>query len=88
MYTTTSPRPKPPTDTPRAGAVLAVPLLLAALFVVLSYPLYALGATVAVVVGTKLLQRGLAAFVARHRDRVREIPLPGVGSVRFRISPR
>lgn len=88
MYTTTSPRQKPPTDPPRAGAVLAVPLLLAALFVVLSYPVYALVAAVAVAVGTRLLRRGLAAFVACNRDRVREVPLPGVGTVRFRISPR
>ncbi len=86
-YAPYSPRPKPPTDTPSVGAAFAVPLLLVGLFAVLSYPLAALAAAGALA-GVKLLQRGLTALVARNRDRVREFPLPGVGTVRFRISPR
>lgn len=76
-----------PTDTLPLGTVLAVPALLAGFFVALSYPLYALSVAVAVVVGGRLLRRGLAALVARSRDHVRELSLPG-GTVRFRITPR
>lgn len=87
MYATHSPKPIPPSDTPSVGAAFAVPLLLLGLFLVFAYPLHAL-AVAGALVGAKLLQRGLAALVARNRSRVREIPLPGVGTVRFRIAPR
>lgn len=87
MYATYSPKPIPPADTPSVWAAFVVPLLLLGLFLVLTYPLYAL-AIAGAFVGAKLLQRGLTVLVTRSRDRVREIPLPGVGTVRFRISPR
>ncbi|PSQ14801.1 hypothetical protein BRC99_02230 [Halobacteriales archaeon QS_7_69_60] len=32
--------------------------------------------------------RALAARLARDADRVRELPLPGVGTVRFTVEPR
>lgn len=80
-------RPTPPTDTPSVGGTLAAPLLLFGVLVALSYPVAALSTAVAVVAGGGLLQRGLAALIARSRDHVHEFSLPG-GTVRFRITPR
>lgn len=87
MYATNAPKPVPPADTPSVGASFAAPLVLLGLLVVFTYPLYALTLAGAFV-GVRLLQRGLKALVARSRDRIREFPLPGVGTVRFRIAPR
>lgn len=81
-------RPVSPSNTPPVGALLAVPLLIAGVMLALSYPVYAAATAIAVAVAVRALQRGLAAHVARHKDRIREVPLPGVGTVRFRISPR
>ncbi|PSQ14102.1 hypothetical protein BRC99_03310 [Halobacteriales archaeon QS_7_69_60] len=76
-----------PTDTSPVGGTLAVPLLLFGTLVAFSYPVAALSAVVAVVAGSALLRRGLAALVARSHDHVHELSLPG-GTVRFRIAPR
>lgn len=87
MYATHSPKPIPPADTPSVGAAFLVPLVLLGLLLVIAYPLQAFAIT-AGILAAKLLQRELKTFVARTRDRVREFPLPGVGTVRFRITPR
>lgn len=87
-YTNPNSEPVMPVDPLPVASLLATPLLLVAFFAALSYPLYALSAAVAVLAGAKLLQYGLATLVARGRDRVREFALPGVGTVRFRITPR
>lgn len=86
-YTNLHVEPISPTDTSSVGGAFAVPLLLFVVLVALSYPVAALAAVLAVVVGGELLRRGLAALVARSRDHVREFSLPG-GTVRFRITPR
>lgn len=87
MYATNAPKPVPPTDTPSVGGALAAALVLLGLLTAVAYPLTAL-AVAGVLVVARLLQRGLKAAVARGRNRVRELPLPGVGTVRFRIAPR
>ena len=56
-------------------------------FVALSYPLYALGA-VAAVVAARRIGRTLAARLAGEPGRVRELPLPGIGTLRFTVDPR
>lgn len=88
--TYTNPRSEPisPTDTLPVGTVLAVPVFLVGLFAVLSYPLYALSVAVGALAGARLLRYGLATLVARNPGRIREFALPGVGTVRFRITPR
>jgi len=86
-YTNLHVEPISPTDTSSVGGALAVPLLLFVVLVALSYPVAALATVLAVVAGGELLRRGLAALVARSRDHVRELSLPG-GTVRFRITPR
>ena len=85
--TTLHGRSTSPTDTPSVGGALAVPLLLFGVLVAFSYPVAALSTVVAVVAGSALLRRGLAALVARSPDHVHEFSLPG-GTVRFRIAPR
>lgn len=80
--------PVTPVDDPSVALLLALPLAVIALFVALSYPLEAIVVTVSAFVGLKLLQRSLAARVRRTADRVREITVPGVGTVRFRVLPR
>ncbi len=87
IYTTPNAEPISLTDTPPLLTALAVPLLLVGFFVALSYPLYALSAVAAAWVGLRLLRRGLSAAAGRYRD-VREVPLPGVGTVRFRVVTR
>jgi hypothetical protein len=79
--------PASTTDTLSAAGLLAVPLALAALFFAVSHPAYA----AAIAVGLLTLksgQVGLAAAVRRARDRVREFTVPGVCTVRFRVTPR
>ncbi|QLD84761.1 hypothetical protein HWV23_03200 [Natronomonas halophila] len=80
--------PVRPIDDPSVAFLLALPLAVIALFVAISYPLQAVVVTVSAIVGLKLLQRSLAARVRRTADRVREISIPGVGTVRFRVQPR
>ncbi|MEF8913202.1 hypothetical protein [Natronomonas sp.] len=80
--------PVTPIEDPSVAFLLALPLAVLALFVAISYPLQAVALTVGAFVGLKLLQRSLAARVRRTADRVREITIPGVGTVRFRVQPR
>lgn len=80
--------PVTPIEDPSVAVLLALPLAVLAFFVALSYPLQAVAVTVGAFVGLKLLQRSLAARVRRTADRVREIRIPGVGTVRFRVQPR
>ena len=86
-HTTLHGRSTSPTDTSSVGGALAVPLLLFGVFIALSHPVATLSAVVAVVAGSALLRRGLAALVARSPDHVHEFSLPG-GTIRFRIAPR
>jgi membrane protein implicated in regulation of membrane protease activity len=69
-------------------SLLGVPLLILGLLVAASYPRYAIGFVAVTVVTAVLLQRGLAAFVRRTRNRTRAVLIPGVGTVRFRVIPR
>ncbi|WP_254837970.1 hypothetical protein [Natronomonas marina] len=87
-YTNLDIEPIPLTDAPPVRTALAVPILLVAFFVALSYPLYALSVAVGALVGARVLQYGLAALVARNRGRVRAFSLPGVGTVEFRVTPQ
>jgi hypothetical protein len=80
--------PVTPIDDPSVALLFALPLAIIALFVAISYPLQAVVVIVSATVGLKLLQRSLAARVRRTADRVREITIPGVGTVRFRVQPR
>lgn len=80
--------PVPSTSSPTVASLLVVPLLLVTLLVVASYPLYAAAFFACVLAGLGVLQRGLAAHVRRTADRVREFDIPGVGTVRFRVTPR
>lgn len=59
-----------------------------AVFVALSAPRLAIALLVGTLAVTVALQRGLAAFVRRHSDEIRELSVPGVGTVRFRVLPR
>ena len=87
IYTTPNAEPMSLTDTPPLLTVPAVPLLVVGFFVALSYPLYALAAAAVAWAGLQLLRYGLSAAAARYRG-VRELPLPGVGTVRFRVVTR
>jgi len=87
MYASRPPKPVPPTDTPSVGGALAATLVLLGLLFAAAYPLAAL-AVAATVLGARVLLRRLQTVVARSRDRVRELPLPGIGTLRFRIAPR
>ncbi|PSQ41446.1 hypothetical protein BRD14_06350 [Halobacteriales archaeon SW_5_68_122] len=87
MFTYPNSEPVTPTDSLPVVGLLLFPLLLVGIFAALSYPLYALGAVGAVVVARRS-GRALAARLARDADRVREFPLPGVGTVRFTVEPR
>lgn len=59
-----------------------------AVFVALSAPRVALAVLVGTLAGTVALQRGLAVLVRRHGAKIRELSVPGVGTVRFRVLPR
>ena len=84
MFTYPNSEPVTPTSSLPVVGLLLFPLLLVAVFAALSYPLYALAAAVALIAGRRLL----TARLARDAGRVRELPLPGVGTVRFTIEPR
>ena len=87
MNTYPNSEPVTPTDSLPVAGLLLSPLLLVGAFVALSYPLYALG-TVAAVVAARRVGRTLAARLAGDPDRVRELPLPGIGTLRFTVDPR
>jgi hypothetical protein len=80
--------PVTPTNDPSVALLVALPLALVALFVAISYPLAAAAVILGAAVGLKFLQRSIAAHVRRTADRVREVTIPGVGTVQFRVLPR
>jgi hypothetical protein len=59
-----------------------------AVFVALSAPRMALAVIVGTLAATVALQHGLAVLVRRHGAKIRELSVPGVGTVRFRVLPR
>jgi uncharacterized membrane protein YgcG len=70
------------------GGLVAIPLLIVVLLVVASYPVVAASVVVSGLLVGKVLQVGLAAYARRTADRIRELSVPGVGTVRFRFVPR
>lgn len=56
-----------------------------AVVLTLSAPLVTAAAVVTAVVAVKLLQYGLATVVRRHSGRIRELSVPGIGTVRFKL---
>lgn len=66
------------------GALVA----LFAVFVALSAPQLALGVVLVSTAIALATRRGLTALVNRHSDEIRELSVPGVGTVRFRVVPR
>lgn len=69
------------------GTLGAVALLVGLLFA-LSYPVVTVAVVAGAIAGVKFAQLGLSLFVARLHGRVRELTVPGVGTVEFRISPK
>ena len=86
MYSYPLPDSTTPPDEPTALGLLLFTALLAAVLVVLTYPLYALATCLALgAFGT--FGRTLATRPGCGPDRIREIPLPGVGTLRFTVRP-
>lgn len=89
-----SPRSNPgtthdsPTSDPSLATFVGLPLVLVALLVAASNPLVAIAAVATVALAAKCLQVGLAAYVRRTGDRIRELDIPGVGTVQFRVVPQ
>jgi hypothetical protein len=83
------PHPDSPTrpDEPTLASLLVFTVLPGAVMVALAYPLYALGTGLAVL-AVAAYGRTLAARLARDPGRIREVPLPGVGTLRFTVRPR
>ena len=87
MYPYPLPDSATPPDEPTALGLLLFTALLAAVLVVLTYPLFAL-ATGLALGAIAAFGRTLATRLGHDPGRIREIPLPGVGTLRFTVRPR
>jgi hypothetical protein len=76
------------TDDPSLVTLVGFPLALVALLVAAGNPLAAVATVATVALVAKCLQVNLAAYARRAGDRIRELDIPGVGTVRFRVVPR
>ena len=77
----------PPPNEPTLAGLLVFTAFLGATLVALSHPLATLSAGLAVG-AIVAVGRTVEARIARDPGRVREIPLPGVGTLRFTVTPR
>jgi len=74
-------------DDPSPQGLLIFAAFITAVLLVMSYPLYSIAvAALAGVMAT--LAWTLADHLASYPDRVRTVRLPGVGTIRFTVSPR
>jgi hypothetical protein len=85
MYTYPHSDAAPPPNEPTLAGLLAFTAVLGATVVALSHPLATLSAGLAVGATVAVAR---TARTARDPGRVREIPLPGVGTLRFTVTPR
>lgn len=77
----------PPTNDSTVAGFLGLPLVLAVVLLVVSYPQAALATVAATALALLGLTRGLGALVRRTGGRDGQFEVPGVGTVRVRVTP-
>lgn len=75
----------PSSVTGSIGITIGAILALFAFIVAVSEPGLAVSVSVLTIVLTVAVQQSLAVLARRYGDEIRELPVPGVGTVRFRV---
>jgi hypothetical protein len=78
----------PPANGGSLLGLLAFPLFVLGLLWAVSYPALAATLVTVAVLGYALVRFGLPALARRLHGRIREIDIPGFGTVRFRVTAR
>lgn len=78
----------PPATGGSIVGVFAIPIVVMALLWAVSYPQLAAAVVGGALVAAALLRLGFAVLARRLEGGLREIDVPGLGTVEFRVTPR